>query len=106
VRAAIEEPANDLYISHAAVWEIVDKAAKFRLPMAGFSVDRIVERIDGLQATIVPIQMEDILTSVKLPKIHGDPMDRLLIAQAQQLGATLLSKDGMFKLYDVPVLWS
>jgi PIN domain nuclease of toxin-antitoxin system len=33
-------------------------------------------------------------------------MDRILIAQAQRLGATLLSKDGMFLHYDVPVLWS
>jgi PIN domain nuclease of toxin-antitoxin system len=74
------------------VWEIVDKAAKFRLPMAGYSVDRIVERIDGLRVTMVPIEMRDIISSVKLPQVHGDPMDRALIAQAQRLGATLLSR--------------
>lgn len=90
---------------HVSIWEVVDKAAKFRLPIAGSSVDKIVARIDELQTILVPIQLEVVVASVKLPQVHGDPMDRVLIAQAQRLNATLISKDGKFAQYDVPLLW-
>jgi len=105
VASAIADPSNDLLISHVSVWELTDKAAKFRLPVAGFSVDRIVARIQELGATLLPIDLADVVASVKLPQHHGDPMDRVLIAQARRLNATLLSKDGKFKHYDVPVFW-
>ena len=106
VRSAIEDPGNHLFISQVSVLELTDKVAKFRLPTAGFFVDRVVERIEEIRATIVPIEMRDILASVKLPRHHNEPLDRLLIAQAERLDATLLSKDGKFKLYDVPLLWT
>jgi PIN domain nuclease of toxin-antitoxin system len=105
VVSAVANSNNLLYVSHVSVLELTDKAAKFRLPIAGPSVDRIVERILGLGVTMVPIELADITASVTLPRRHDDPLDRLLIAQAIRLGATLLSKDGKFGEYDVPVLW-
>ncbi|MES2393685.1 MAG: type II toxin-antitoxin system VapC family toxin [Acidobacteriota bacterium] len=105
VSAVIEDSSNNIFVSHVCVWELVDKAAKFRLPVAGTSVDRIVERIFGLRATMVPVALEDIVASAKLPQHHGDPMDRVLIAQAARLGARLLSKDRKFALYGVDVFW-
>lgn len=41
-----------------------------------------------------------------LPSHHGDPFDRLLVAQAQMEGATLVTHDRQLGLYDVPVLWT
>jgi PIN domain nuclease of toxin-antitoxin system len=105
VISTIANSANVLYVSHVSVLELTDKAAKFRLPIAGSSVDRIVERILGLGVTMAPIEMADITASVKLPRHHDDPLDRLLIAQSMRLGATLLSRDGKFGDYDVSVLW-
>jgi PIN domain nuclease of toxin-antitoxin system len=106
VRILVEDSLNELLISDLSIWELVDKAAKYRLPVAGFSPDRIVERIMGLGSTILRIELDDIVASVKLPSHHGDPHDRLIIAQARRTGATLLSKDGKFKQYDVPLLWA
>jgi PIN domain nuclease of toxin-antitoxin system len=40
-----------------------------------------------------------------LPNHHKDPFDRMLISQALWEGLTVISKDGKFKLYDVPLLW-
>jgi PIN domain nuclease of toxin-antitoxin system len=105
VVSAIADATNLLYVSHVSVLELTDKASKFRLPSAGSSVDRIVDRILDLGVTMVPIELADITASVKLPRHHDDPLDRLLIAQAIRLGATLLSRDGKFGEYDVPVLW-
>jgi PIN domain nuclease of toxin-antitoxin system len=106
VTNVIEDKENLLYISEVSPWEITDKATKFRLPMAGNSADQIVLDIASLNATMLPIQFGDIVSSVKLPRHHNDPFDRLLIAQALRLGATLLSKDGKFKHYDVPLFWA
>ncbi len=106
VRGLVSGFEHELYGSHVSILEITDKASKGRLPLAGNSPDAILEDLQAFPVKLVPISLEDILASVKLPRHHNDPLDRLLIAQAQRLGATLLSKDGMFKLYDVPVLWS
>ena len=40
-----------------------------------------------------------------MPKHHGDPFDRLLIAQAQVEGLTIVSCDRNFAAYGVPLLW-
>jgi PIN domain nuclease of toxin-antitoxin system len=105
VRLMIQDQVNQVFVSYVSPWEITDKATKYRLPMAGSSADRIVRDIEALRVTLLPIDFQDIIASVKLPRHHNDPLDRLLIAQAQRLGATLLSVDGKFKLYDVPILW-
>ena len=105
VRVIIEGETNHLLLSDVSVLEITTKAAQYRLPQAGFSVDRIVGRILGLGVTTVAIHLEDIITSAKLPWHHADPLDRLLIAQAQRLDAVLLSKDSKLKLYDVLTFW-
>lgn len=105
VRSVLEDNTNELLISHISPWEIADKATKFRLPMAGSSADAIFQDVDELEATLLPIELEDILESIKLPRFHNDPLDRVLIAQARRVDATLLSKDGKFKQYDVRVFW-
>ena len=97
VQSILRDERNELFVSHVSLWELTDKAAKFRLPMAGASADAILTDVQGLRATMVPIELEDVMNSVRLPRHHNDPLDRVLIAQAVRLGATLLSKDGKFK---------
>ena len=106
VRTLIEEDTNEILLSDVSVLEITSKAVRYRLPQAGSSVDVIMGRILGLKADMVSIHLDDIAAAAKLPPHHFDPLDRVLIAQAVRLGATLLSKDGKFALYDVPVLWT
>ena len=105
VQSLLTDENNELLVSYVSLWEITDKAAKFRLPMAGASVDAILRDIHGFRATLLEIQLDDIMNSVKLPRHHNDPLDRVLIAQAIRLDATLLSKDSKFKYYDVRLFW-
>jgi PIN domain nuclease of toxin-antitoxin system len=63
VVSVIANSNNQLYVSHISVLELTDKASKFRLPIAGSSVDRIVERVLGLGVTMVPIESADIMAS-------------------------------------------
>ena len=54
---------------------------------------------------ILTINLDHIWSLENLPYHHRDPFDRLLIAQAQTEGMTLVSADKVFDLYDVDLLW-
>ena len=51
------------------------------------------------------VSLQHVLALEKLGDYHKDPFDRLLIAQANVEGLTLVSKDEVFRHYDVPLLW-
>jgi PIN domain nuclease of toxin-antitoxin system len=102
----LEDPSVDLYVREATLWELADKAAKNRLPLAGNSVAQFVHDIEAFGAVLLPIERADILLSVALPPHHGDPFDRLLVAQAQTGSLVLVSKDREIAKYDVAVLWN
>jgi PIN domain nuclease of toxin-antitoxin system len=101
----LRDPVNVLFVSEGSVWELSDKAAKKRLPLAENSVSKLMEDIYALGAVMLPIERADILASVSLPPHHSDPFDRLFIAQAQSRNLALVSKDGDVSKYDVNVVW-
>jgi PIN domain nuclease of toxin-antitoxin system len=54
---------------------------------------------------LLPVDLSHALEVRRLPHHHSDPFDRLLIAQAQVEGLTLVSADHRIKNYDLPILW-
>jgi PIN domain nuclease of toxin-antitoxin system len=105
-RRLLHDPANELFFSAASAWEIAIKfaAGKLRLPQAPavFITQRMVEdRVGAL-----PILHAHAVRAGELPLHHRDPIDRLLIAQAQIEGLTVLTADRVFGEYDVPVHWA
>jgi PIN domain nuclease of toxin-antitoxin system len=105
VQQAISDARNELFVSLATVWELANKAAVHRLPLAGSSVEKMVERIEELGVTFLPITQADILAAATLPHHHADPFDRMLIAQAQAHSLHLLTKDAEIAKYDVETIW-
>jgi PIN domain nuclease of toxin-antitoxin system len=103
-RNAITDESNELFVSLATLWEIVNKAATHRLPIAGSSLERIVERIEELGVAFLPILQSEIVAAAMLPRHHADPFDRILIAQAKAYALTLVTVDADMMLYDVTTL--
>jgi PIN domain nuclease of toxin-antitoxin system len=103
-RNAITDESNELFVSLATLWEIVNKAATHRLPLAGASLERIVERIEDLGVAFLPILQSEIVAAAMLPRHHADPFDRILIAQANAYALTLVTVDADMMLYDVTTL--
>ncbi len=101
----IADEANELFVSEASIWELVNKAAAYRLPPMGASPQAFLTRLAELGTTLLPITMADIVASAVLPRHHGDPFDRMLVAQAQAHDLILLTNDGKIPLYDVQTLW-
>jgi PIN domain nuclease of toxin-antitoxin system len=100
LRAAIEDDANDIYVSAAAVWEIAIKRATGKLRF-----DRpIVAAVLALGFEIVPVTGVHAEHAGGLPRHHNDPFDRLIIAQAYLEGMVLGTQDAMMRPYGVATL--
>lgn len=100
IKRAIESPSNDVAVSTATVWEIEIKRSAGRLT----APDDIVEAVIQAGCTLMPILPEDAVAAARLPRHHGDPFDRMLVAQAHANGLTLVSRDERLGVYGVPVL--
>lgn len=81
---------------------------KHQIGKLGLSVplERLLEaEPDRLRARRLPLGYRTARMAGALPLHHRDPFDRLLIAQAQLEGLTLVTADAQISAYDVPVLW-
>lgn len=103
--AACTDPANELFLSLASVWEMQIKVQlgklKLRAPLAGIIEEQ--ERTNRIG--ILQIAIGHVFAVGKLPPLHRDPFDRMLIAQANEDGARLVSNDPLISQYPVKVLW-
>jgi PIN domain nuclease of toxin-antitoxin system len=101
-RALIEAPENELFFSSASLWEVVIKRG---LGREDFKVDaRLLRRglLDNGYSEL-PIGSEHVVAVDNLPAIHKDPFDRVLVAQAQVEGITLLTADPTVAEYPGPI---
>jgi PIN domain nuclease of toxin-antitoxin system len=96
-RAAIADPANDVVVSAATVWELGIKRARGKLEVTEDLPTAIQEAGFGR----LPITFEDARDAAALPQHHRDPFDRMLIAQATRLDSVLVSRDRAFEDYGV-----
>jgi PIN domain nuclease of toxin-antitoxin system len=99
-RAAITNPASDVYVSAASVWEIAVKQRVGRIPFAGSPIAAIQR--NGFIS--LPISEDHAEAAAMLPPIHQDPFDRILIAQALLRGLVLVTSDRFISQYAVPQL--
>jgi PIN domain nuclease of toxin-antitoxin system len=104
VRALCADPANEMYLSVASAWEMQIKIQLGKM-MLRVPLEHVIEdqRSDGMN--ILGVRLPHIYGLQRLPRYHGDPFDRLLIAQARTEGMTLISHDHVFSQYDVAVVW-
>ena len=101
---AIASPDNIAYVSVASAWELAIKVALGRLELPGSLVSWLSKRLDEEQFTILPINLAHVLSVEALPLHHGDPFDRLLIAQAMAEGCWIVTADRIFHHYDVRII--
>ncbi|HEV7676956.1 MAG TPA: type II toxin-antitoxin system VapC family toxin [Candidatus Dormibacteraeota bacterium] len=99
-RKAIEDPRSTVYVSAVTAWEIGIKRAIGKLVAPDDLEDQL--RDGGL--TEVPVTVADAIAAATLPRHHDVPFDRMLVAQAQRRGLTVVTRDRWIGQYDVPVL--
>ncbi len=90
----------DVYVSAATIWEVAIKQAIGKLPEpAG-----LPELIQDSGFAELPISSHHAMTAARLPLIHRDPFDRMLVAQARDENLTLVTRDPRCQKYDVTLL--
>ena len=104
-RAAFRDPANEAFLSVVSAWEIAVKNALGNMALpepadAYIPNYRKKELIEPL-----PLSEEMVLQVVRLPAIHRDPFDRLLICQAIAEGMAILTPDQRIRQYPVLTIW-
>lgn len=100
--AAIEAGDAEVLVSIASIWEIAVKSAIGKLD----GPDDLPQRLEELGFELLGITVEHAWAVRHLPHHHGDPFDRLLIAQAQVERLPIVTIDPSFADYDVTVVWN
>ena len=104
-RAALADPDNECLISLASAWELAIKAGlgklKLSLPVKRF----VVENVAANGFRMLDIGIAHVGRVETLALHHGDPFDRLLIAQALEENLTIVTADPVFRKYGVRRIW-
>ena len=104
-RAAIENPANERWLSPISLLEIAIKFRIGKLPLPEPFGVLFPARLTSEDIHLLPLEAQHIEPLTTLPLHHKDPFDRLIAATAIVEGLTLVSCDVAFDLYGVSRLW-
>ena len=105
VRAAVSAPANEVWVSAVSSWEIAVKHRLGRLPLPE-TPETLVPRERHRHAFgSLPLDERSTLHLPRLPRLHKDPFDRMLVCQAIEHGLTLVTPDRTVRQYPIRTLW-
>jgi PIN domain nuclease of toxin-antitoxin system len=103
-QAVIRDPANEVFLSVASVWEAVIKHQVGKLPLPASPGNYLPAQRTAHGIASLPIDEGVMPHLAGLPPLHRDPFDRLLVAQALQHGLTMATVDPAVSAYAIPLL--
>lgn len=103
--AAIGDPSNEVLLSAVSTWEIASKHKAGRLPLPE-PPDQLIpaeRRLRGVAA--LAFDEDAALQVTRLPPLHRDPFDRMLISQAIAHSLAIVTPDPLIRQYPIRVIW-
>ncbi|MDH2998260.1 isopropylmalate isomerase [Pasteurellaceae bacterium LFhippo2] len=100
----LESPNNELFVSYASIWVIAIKSS-LNKPNFNISPISMVRDLKEIGIKLLPIDLSHIYSVSKLPFVHNDPFDRLLICQAEQENLQFLTADQKILQYQKSFIW-
>ena len=94
---------EELFLSAVSAWELAVKQGLGKLQLGATVRQFFRSAVRELGATEVAVTADIAAAVETLPSIHRDPFDRLLVVQAEQLGARLLTADRTLAAYGAAV---
>ncbi len=104
LRSHYRDPEQQLYLSIASIWEMLIKVGLSKLPLPQPSTPYILRQMERNGLELLPMRISHLAAMEKLPALHRDPFDRLLVAQAMAESMPMLTSDPQMRGYGVEVL--
>ncbi|HEY9622964.1 MAG TPA: type II toxin-antitoxin system VapC family toxin [Crinalium sp.] len=104
VRDAIRDPNNEIYLSSISIWESIVKYQLGKLPLPESPETYLPRQRDLHQISSLTLDESSVVQLAKLPPLHRDPFDRMLICQALQNSLTIATADAVVRAYPVSIL--
>jgi PIN domain nuclease of toxin-antitoxin system len=103
--ALIEADENEAFVSIGSLWEMAIKVGNGKWPEAARVVDNFDAEIAAGDFLLLQLAVAHVRAAGLMQSPHRDPFDRLLAAQAQIEGLTLITADAKLSGLGAPVLW-
>ncbi len=104
VRDAIRDSDNEVYLSAISIWEAIVKYQLGKLPLPEHPETYLPKQRDLHRIASLALDESSVIQLAKLPPLHRDPFDRMLICQALQNGLTIATVDTAVHAYSVSVM--
>ena len=99
------DPVNEVFLSSISAWEIAIKYSIGRLPLPDEPQLFIPEQREAHEIDMLPLDENAALHLIKLPALHNDPFDRMLVCQSIIHGMTILTPDKLLSSYPARTIW-
>jgi PIN domain nuclease of toxin-antitoxin system len=99
IRAMLEDGDNDVFVSLLSIWEIAIKYPLQRHDAPPISAKAAIFEFEQAGFALLPILLAHVTAVETLPLLHGDPFDRLLVAQASSEPMRLVTHDSRLREY-------
>lgn len=103
-RNILADSKHMLYLSYASIWELQIKISNGKLTTP-LPLKQIIEEQVSNGLRLLPIHVRHIYRLESLPRIHQDPFDRLIIAQALERRYPIITVDKTIQKYAVDTIW-
>jgi len=104
-RQLFRSPDNEVFLSVGSAWEIAIKHALGRLPLPEVPERFVPEMREAHGIVSLAVDEEAALHLSRLPDLHRDPFDRLLVSQAIVHGLTIVTPDALVTQYPARTIW-
>lgn len=104
-RRLIAGRRNEVFFSVVSAWELAIKAGIGRLSLAESLESFVTRNVAANDFQVLPVHLRHVLAVATLPDHHGDPFDRILVAQAATENLVLVSGDRQVARYRITVAW-
>lgn len=104
VREVIRTPDNEIYLSVVSVWESIVKYQLGKLPLPESPETYLPKQRNLHQIASLALDESSVAQLAKLPPLHRDPFDRMLICQAVKNGLIIATVDAAVRAYPISVI--
>jgi PIN domain nuclease of toxin-antitoxin system len=104
-RELFADPGNEVYLSSVSAWEISVKNALGKLPLPDSPARYVPAQRKQHGSETLHLDEEAALRLNRLPVLHKDPFDRMLVCQAMAQGLVILTPDRLIAQYPVRTAW-